>query len=304
MLDTMVIGGGPAGLAAALYACRAGLSVQLLERGLTGGQMSITHLVENYPGFPEPIGGVELAMKMIQQAERFGAEIRTVDVKSLQLEGAVKSATLHDDSVVEARTVILAMGARPRLLPVKNERKFFGSGVSYCATCDGAFFRGKVVAIVGGGDTAVGDAIYLSRFVEKVYVVHRRNGFRAARVLVKNMLENEKIEVLTPRTIERLDGENALESMTLKDPEGNLSQVAVQGLFVAIGSNPDTAFISGQVKLDDYGYIVCDDQMFTGIPGVYACGDATVKHLRQIVTAAADGAIAATSAANYLNIQK
>nr|WP_122012833.1 thioredoxin-disulfide reductase [Maliibacterium massiliense] len=304
MFDCMIIGGGPAGLTAALYAARGGLSTVVLERGMPGGQMGTTHLVENYPGFEEGVEGPDLAMRMMAQAEHFGAQVRYSDVTALRLEGKTKTATLLDESVVQARCAILALGASPRKLGIEGEERLRGAGVSYCATCDGAFFRDKNVAVIGGGDTAVGDALYLARFAAHVHIVHRRDAFRASHILVERMRENKKITVNTPYVPVDIQGTEVVTGVTLRQAQGEETQLlACDGIFIAVGNDPQTALVKEQVALDARGYIITDAAMQTSLEGVFAAGDACQTSLRQIVTAAADGAKAAASAVEWLMVR-
>jgi len=299
--DILIIGGGPAGLTAGLYGARGGLKTVLIEKMFAGGQISTTHLLENYPGFPQGIGGVEISMAMMEQAERFGLSIQYDTVQKLELEGEVKTVVC-DGETWQAPVVILCMGAQPRPLGVEREDAMRGSGVSYCATCDGAFYKGKTVAVVGGGDTACEDAMYLSALAEKVYLIHRRDELRAAGVMRQRVLENEKIEVLWNTRVEALLGEGMLEGLQLTgDHAGALP---VSGVFVAVGTIPQTELVKDILPLDGQGAILTDECMRTSINGVYAAGDVRSTPLRQVVTAAADGAVAATEAARYIMERK
>ena len=295
--DILIIGGGPAGLTAGLYGARGGLKTVLIEKMFAGGQISTTHLLENYPGFPQGIGGVEISMAMMEQAERFGLSIQYDTVQRMALEDEIKTV-FCDGETWQAPVVILCMGAQPRLLGVEREDQLRGSGVSYCATCDGAFYKNKAVAVVGGGDTACEDAMYLAGLADKVYLIHRRDELRAAGIVRQRVLDSDKIEVLWNTQVEDLLGEHQLEGLKLKgDHAGNLE---VSGVFVAVGTVPQTELVKDALKLDNQGAIVTDERMQTSIPGVYAAGDVRSTPLRQVVTAAADGAIAATEAARYL----
>ena len=305
MLDVAIIGGGPAGLTAGLYAARAGLSCELFEGGFPGGQQATTNLVENYPGFPEGIGGPELSMAMQSQAERFGLRIRYDRVERVELQANPKRLFTVDGQV-EARTVILCMGATPRPLGAPGEDRLRGRGVSYCATCDGAFFRGLDVYVVGGGDSAVEEAVFLTRFARRVTIIHRRDRLRAARAVQERAFAHPGIRFLWDTVVERLDGGDVLESLTVRNVKTGQRQVIsagegqdMLGLFGFTGHLPDTELLAGQLELDR-GYIPTDEAMATAIPGVFAAGDARVKEVRQVITAAADGAVAAISAGKYL----
>ena len=298
--DVAIIGGGPAGLAAGLYAARAGRSALLIEELTAGGQITKTHNVENYPGFEEGIDGFSLAAKMERQATRFGLEMKYTSVRELALSEDVKRIGCGKKEFF-ARTVILAMGAEPRLLGIPGEVEQMGTGVSYCATCDGAFFRGMPVAVIGGGDTAVSDALYLSRFAERVYVVHRRDTLRAAQVLQDAARQTENIEFVLDCVPEEILGGDAVEGLRIKNKKTEETHIlAVKGVFEAVGTMPRSALVRELLCCDENGYIKTDAQMGTSLPGVYAAGDVRVTPLRQVITAAADGAVAATSAVEYL----
>ena len=295
MYDVMIIGGGPAGLTAALYAARAGLKTLLAEQAFAGGQASTTDQLENYPGFPEGIGGPELMMRFEEQAQRFGAEEQYVQIDRLELDGPVKRA-FAGDQVFEAKTVILCMGAQRRHLGVPGEEENIGRGVSYCATCDGAFYRGKRVAVLGGGDTAVEDALYLSR-ASHVTLIHRRNELRARGAAVRRLRESENVDFLLEtqvKAIRRGEGGLALEL----DRGGELP---VDGVFIAVGTEPISDLVRGQVELNAAGYVLAGEDTKTSLSGVFCAGDLRAKALRQVVTAAADGAVAAHMAAVYLD---
>ena len=295
--ELLIIGGGAAGLTAGLYGARAGRRTVLIERMFAGGQIATTHRLENYPGFPQGIGGVEIGMAMMEQAERFGLEIQYDTVNGLELDGAVKTARCEGGDW-QAKAVILCMGAEPRRLGVEREDELRGCGVSYCATCDGAFYQDKAVAVVGGGDTACEDALYLAALARKVYLIHRRDELRAAGILRQRVMENERIQVLWSTQVEALLGDGQLEGLALKGE--NKGELQADGLFIAVGTTPQAQLVQGALKLDAQGAIVTDERMRTELPGVYAAGDVRATPLRQVVTAAADGAVAATEAAKYL----
>jgi thioredoxin reductase (NADPH) len=300
MYDIAIIGGGPAGLAAGLYGARGGMDTVLLENMLVGGQITKTTQVDNYPGFPDGIDGFAIGTNMQKQAERFGLEIKRTGVDSVELEGEIKRLYCGRE-VIEAKAVIIATGAHPKKLELDREEKLTGAGVSYCATCDGAFFRNATVAVAGGGDTAVSDALYLSRFAKKVYVIHRRDKLRAAETLQRAMFTTHNIEFVSCAVIIGLIGEDELEGLTVKSTlDGGQREIPVEGLFIAVGVEPSTELFADKVSTDEAGRIITDKHMQTDISGVYAAGDVRDTPLRQVVTAAADGAIAATSAIEHI----
>ena len=297
VLDVAVIGAGPAGLTAGLYAARAGLSVAIYERISPGGQLAQTERVENYPGFAEGADGFELAWAMKEQAEHFGAVIVSEEVTAVDFSGEVKTLTTPFGQH-KARSVIVATGARPRKMGLAGEDELAGRGVSYCATCDGAFFRGRTVAVVGGGDVALEDAIYLARTCEKVWVIHRRNEFRGASVLQEELKALPNVEILYHHVTEEICGTDAVEKLRLKDLEtGVLRELPVAGVFIAVGIRPQTELVQGLAACDEAGYVLAGEDCATSVPGLFAAGDVRKKPLRQIVTAVADGANAATTAA-------
>lgn len=301
IFDLMIIGGGPAGYTAALYGARAGLTVGLMEKLAPGGQMGTTDMVDNYPGFPEGINGFELAMKMKAGAERFGARTISAEVTGLELSGDIKTLQTPKE-VYKARTVILATGAQPRELGLPRERELRGKGVSYCATCDGMFYRGKTVAVVGGGNTAVADALYLSRLCEKVYVIHRRDKLRAPQIQQQNLEMAGNVEFVWDSIVKELRFEERLTGLVTEDKNtGECRELSCAGVFIAVGQVPETELFKGQVQMDEAGYVSAGEDCRTNIPGVFAAGDLRAKPLRQIVTAAADGAVAATAAQEYLD---
>lgn len=304
MIDIAIIGGGPAGLTAGLYAARSGLKSVLFEEVFVGGQAARTARIDNYPGFAEGIDGATLGMNIGQQAMRFGLEIRYDPVSNLELVGDIKRIHTQDE-VLEARTVIIATGASPHKLGLDNEQKLTGSGVSYCATCDGAFFKGKDVAVVGGGDTAVADAIYLARYATRVYLIHRRDKLRADEILQKAVFAEPNVELVFDSEVRSLIGEESLAGiMVYQKTAGELKQLDVHGLFVAVGIQPRTDLVKDILDLTKDGYIQTDALMQTSIAGVYAVGDVRNTPLRQVVTAVADGAVAATQAAERCSLNK
>ena len=298
--DMLIIGGGPGGYTAALYAARAGLSAVVLEKLSAGGQMAQSHRIDNYPGFPEGIDGFDLAERMQQQAERFGAQTEYAEVYSLDLKADPKRADTSE-GVFYGRTVVLATGAGPRELGIPRERDLTGRGVAYCAACDGMFFKGKTVVVVGGGDSAVAEALTLSRVAEKVILVHRRDSLRATKVYHEALEKAENVEFRWNSTVVQLLGEKKLSGVVLKNVlTGEESELSCDGLFVSVGRKPVTELVEGQLELDRSGYVIADESTVTNIPGVYAVGDMRTKKLRQVVTAVADGAVAVHMAEEYL----
>ncbi|MDD6057116.1 MAG: thioredoxin-disulfide reductase [Clostridiales bacterium] len=303
MYDVIIIGSGPAGLAAAIYGQRAMLSVLTIEKQpMGGGQVLDTYDVDNYPGCPG-IGGFELGTKFKDHAAGLGAEIIRDEVIALELNEPVKKVRTKKKEY-EAKTVILATGAKHRMLGVDGEERLRGMGVSYCATCDGAFFRGKETAVVGGGDVALEDALFLARTCSKVYLIHRRNEFRGAKVLQEKVMQTANIQIIWETVVERILGETQVTGLALCNKKTKEhSEISVSGVFVAVGIEPNTALVDGILELDEASYIKAGEDCTTNIPGVFAAGDLRTKGLRQIITAAADGANAITSAENYLNTQ-
>lgn len=299
--DLIIVGGGPGGYTAALYGARAGLRTLILEKMSAGGQMGLTSQIENYPGFPEGVDGIELADRMQLQAERNGAETMYAEVTSLQLQGDVKLVKTTEADV-EAKTVVIATGANPRTLGLEREQALTGRGIHYCAHCDGMFYRGKTVAVVGGGNSAVADALHLSRLAKKVYLIHRRDRLRAERIQEQALREAENIEILWNTTVEALLESGRLNGVVLRDARnGAKRELALDGLFVSVGRVPVTELVKGQLELDGAGYIVADETTQTSIPGVFAVGDVRTKALRQVVTAVSDGAVAVHFADAYLH---
>ena len=294
--DMIIIGGGPAGYTAALYAARAGLDVIVVERMSAGGQMAVTDTIDNYSGFSEGIPGWELGMKMQAGAERFGAVTKYGEVVSAELEGNIKKVRTSSDEL-GARTVVIATGAGPRELGIKREEEFVSRGVHYCAHCDGRFYKNKVVAVVGGGNSALEDALYLSRLAAKVYLIHRRDSFRASKIYVDALSKSTNIEFLANSSVAELIADERVTGIRLADGR----ELEINGLFVSIGRKPASDIFRGQLKLDEGGYIVADESTRTSIAGVYAIGDVRTKPLRQVVTAVGDGAVAVHFAEEYLS---
>lgn len=300
MYDVIIIGGGPAGLTAGLYNARARLNVLLLEKLAPGGQVLTTDWVENYPGFPEGVSGFELMDRMRNQAERFGLVIQNKDVLSLDFRKDRKIIITGDERL-EAKAVILACGATWKRLGIEGEDLLIGKGVSYCATCDGPFYRDQAVAVIGGGDTAIEEAVFLTRFVSKVYLVHRRATLRATKLLQERAKSQEKIEFVWDTVPTRILGKTAVEGIDLKNIKtGDITKKDVSGVFVFIGTIPNTALVNGLVEFDKNDFIITDNDMETSVPGVYAAGDIRSKLFRQISTAVGEGAAAAFSAEKYL----
>lgn len=298
--DMVIIGGGPGGYTAALYAARAGLDVVVLERLSAGGQMALTHQVDNYPGFPEGIDGFTLGMQMQEGAERFGAKTEYAEVRSMDLKAEPKRIETSEGTFY-GKTVVYAAGAGPRKLGLPEEEMLAGRGIHYCAACDGMFYKGKTVVVVGGGNSAVADALVLSRIAEKVILVHRRDQLRAEKVYHKALNEASNLEFCWNSTVSRLLHGDKVKGIVIKDVfSGKETELSCDGVFVSIGRSPSTQLLRGQVCLDSAGYVAAGESCRTNIPGVFAVGDVRTKALRQIVTAAADGAVAVHYAEEYL----
>ena len=298
--DMVILGGGPGGYTAALYAARAGLDVVVLERLSAGGQMALTSQIDNYPGFPEGVDGFELGMKFQEQAERFGAVTEYAEVKSLDLRAEPKIIETSEGQYL-SRTVVIATGAGPRKLGLAGEERLSGRGIHYCAHCDGMFYRDKVVAIVGGGNSAAAEAAFLSRIAKKVILIHRRDTLRATKIYHEPLMKLPNLEFRWNSAVTEILGENRLSGIRVENLlSGESEELQVDALFVSIGRKPATALVEGQLELQN-GYIIAGEDTKTSIPGVYAVGDLRTKALRQIITAAADGANAAAAAEEYLS---
>ena len=297
MYDTVIVGSGPAGLTAAIYAKRAGLETLLIENTpVGGGQIATTDRVDNYPGLLG-INGMELGMKFREHAEKLGCGFRDGQVVKVEPD----KVTLDDGTTIDTKTVVLALGADHRQLGVPGENEFRGKGVSYCATCDGAFFRKKDLAVVGGGDVALDDAIYLSRFASRVYLIHRRDEFRGAQSLVDEASSKENVTFVMDTVVNQVDGENMVTGVETENKKtGEKSTIPVNGVFMAVGTQPNTAGIEGLPDTDEKGYVIAGEDCVTSIPGIFAAGDLRTKQLRQVITAAADGANAITSVQSFL----
>jgi thioredoxin reductase (NADPH) len=302
LYDVIIIGGGPAGLTAGLYTSRARLKTLLIEKGLAGGQVANTEFIENYPGFDEGISGQELSRRMEVQAKKFGTEIIQGTVKQISLNGKIKKIILDEnEQIYEAKTVIIATGAHPKPLGVEGEDRLRGKGVSYCATCDGAFFKGEKIAVIGGGDSAVEEALFLTRFAEIVHIIHRRDKLRATKIAQERAFANEKIRFIWDSVVKKIDGEDSVKAIHLRNVKtGEESILEVSGVFIYIGYIPNTEFIKGLVELNENNYIITNDEMMTSVTGIFAAGDVRAKSLKQIATAVGDGATAAVSAARYI----
>ena len=298
--DMIIVGGGPGGYTAALYGARAGLNVLVIEKLSAGGQMALSPMIDNYPGFEDGIDGFSLGEKMLAGAQRFGAESLLAEVTELQLDAPVKIVRTTEGDF-EAPVVIIATGADPKNLGLPGEQNLVGRGISHCAACDGMFYKGKTVVVVGGGNTAAADALQLSRICEKVIIVHRRDTLRATKVYHQPLLNAPNVEFLWNSTVSELLQNGRLTGVKVQNLiTGEEKEISADGLFVSIGRKPNSSLVQGQMELDEAGYIVADESTVTSLPGVFAVGDVRTKNVRQIVTAAADGAVAAHYAEEYL----
>ncbi|MHB9087795.1 MAG: thioredoxin-disulfide reductase [Thermoleophilia bacterium] len=300
--DIIIIGGGPAGLTAGLYSGRARRRTLLLEKAAVGGQAATTDHIENYPGFPDGVGGFELTQMMRTQAEQFDVEIREISgVESIEADGDDRLVVTDGESF-RARSVIVASGAEPSTLGIPGETELRGRGVSYCATCDGAFYRDLEVAVVGGGDSAVEEAIFLTKFASKVYVIHRRDELRAARILQERAFDNPKIELVWDSHLKKILGEGKVEEIVIENKNTHeRSSIMLSGVFIYIGTVPNTTFCAGSIDLDDRDYVVTDDKLETSLAGVFACGDCRANRLKQVSIAVGEGALAAVEADKYID---
>ncbi len=299
--DIIILGGGPAGYTAALYACRAGFSTLVIEKMAAGGQMTLTSDIDNYPGFETGIDGFTLGIKMQQSAERFGAKTEFDEVLSVDFSDKTKKITTHSGEFL-AKAVIIATGANPKELGLENEETLTGRGIHYCAHCDGRFYKDKTVAVIGGGNSAVSDALYLSRMAKKVYLVHRRDTLKATQVYMKPLKDAENIEFLWNNTLCDVVFDNKVTGAKIKSTvTDSITEIEVDGVFISIGRKPATEFLNGVINLDENGYIIADETTKTNIPGVFAVGDVRTKALRQVVTAVSDGAASIHFAEEYLS---
>ncbi len=302
--DVVIIGGGPGGLTAGLYAARGDMKTLLLEKLLPGGQAATTYWIDNYPGFPEGVSGPQLMMAMKDQAVRFGLEIGTDEAVGLQVEEDGFLVKGQDKSY-SAHTVIVASGATVAKLGVPGEEKLRGKGVSYCATCDGAFFRDQELVVVGGGDAAVEEGMFLTKFAKKVHVVHRRDRLRAAKAIQERAFKNDRMDFIWNTVVEEILGDQDVEGVRLKNLKtGETSELPCKGVFIYVGNIPNSQFLKGKVDMDERGYILTDNNMTTSVNGVFACGDVRQKALRQVVTACGEGAAAAYAAQQFVEEKK
>lgn len=299
--DIIIIGGGPAGLSCALYTCRSRLKTLLIEKGMAGGQLLLTERVDNYPGFPGGTSAAELSEKMKEHALEWGLEYIQGEITSLCMDGNKKIVSCGDEDMFVARAVIIATGALPRLLNVPGEKELAGRGVSYCGLCDGPLYRDKVIAVIGGGDSAVEESVYLTRFAKRLYLIHRRDTFRAEKVLQEELFANKNIEVILNTIVNSINGKEVVSSLNIKNVQTVEERILpVQGVFIYVGMIPATSFLKDLVKLDENGYIFTDENMETSCKGIYAIGDVRNKTVRQVTTAASDGTIAAVMVEKYL----
>jgi thioredoxin reductase (NADPH) len=305
LLNVVIIGSGCAGLTAAIYAARANLKPIVIDGYEPGGQLTLTTMVENFPGFPDGILGPELIENMRTQARRFGAEFRAGAVTAVDVSHAPFKVTAAKETF-ESKTLIIASGASARMLGLESERKLVGHGLSTCATCDGFFFRGKEIAVIGGGDTAMEEATFLTRFASRVHLIHRRNEFRATKIMLDRAQSNDKIRFVTPAVVEEVTDveKNSVEGIRLRNPDtGEAATLAVEGVFVAIGHDPNTKVFRGQLDMNESGYLITHDGAKTNVPGVFAAGDVQDHHYRQAITAAGSGCMAAMDAEKFLEAQ-
>jgi len=298
----IILGGGPAGLTAGLYAARDRLKVLLVEKGVVGGQVLVTDWIDNYPGFPDGVTGNELIEKMAAQAARFGLEVKNGNVVKMELSGALKKLTLESGDELTCQALIICTGARPNKLKIPGEDEFAGRGVSYCATCDGPFFRDQEIIVVGGGDTAIQEADFLTKFAAKVTVVHRRETLRATRILQEKAFANQRIEFIWNSNVVAIQGKKEVERVKLRNNKGEEQEITARGVFILIGTIPNNEMLlPEQLGADKFGFIKTDDEMRTKVPGVMAAGDIRSKTVRQIVNGAGEGAVAAIAAEHYLS---
>jgi len=301
MYDLIIIGGGPAGLTAAIYAARGGLKTAVVESMMPGGQAAATEKIDNYPGFPEGVSGFDLTSSFYKQAINQKADFIFEPVVSMNLQGSVKQVQTNQQKL-EAKAIIIAAGSKPSPLGAKGEDTFHGKGVSYCATCDGAFFRDRKVAVVGGGNAALEEAVYLTKFASEVYIIHRRDQFRAAQIAVDKAKNNPKISFVLDSVVEEIHGSDKVENIIVRNVKTDKkNELKVDGIFIYIGTQPNTQFVSDYFKTDEKGYIITDSLLRTNVDGVYAAGDIRNTPLRQVATAVGDGALAAVQVEKYLS---
>jgi len=306
MVKVIIIGAGPAGLSAGIFLCRDKIETLIIEKFSPGGNMLFTEIIENYPGFPEGISGFTLSENMKNQFLKFGGEIKDGEVDKIELNGNKKIVKLKNGEVLESDVLIIASGSSRKKLSVKGEDNLIGKGVSYCAICDGAFFKDKEVAVVGGGDSAVEEAIYLTKFAKSVYIIHRRDNFRAKKYLQEILKSNEKIKILLSTVVEEIKGKEKVEGIIVKNILKNeINEIKVDGVFVSVGQKPNTEFLNCLIITDKNGFIIVNEKMETNISGIFACGDVIKKSLYQIITACSEGMIAGFYAEKYLeNLQR
>ncbi len=298
----IIIGGGPAGLTAGLYAARDRLQVILVEKGVAGGQVLVTDWVDNYPGFPDGVSGADLIEKIAAQAKRFGLETKNANVVKIELTGEEKKLIFESGEELTCQALIICTGARPNKLGIPGEKELTGKGVSYCGTCDGPFFKDKEIVVVGGGDTAIQEADFLTKFASKVTVIHRRDELRATKVLQEKAFANKRIEFIWNANVVAIEGEKEVEWVNVRSNNGEESEIAVSGVFILIGTIPNNEVLPlEQLGADEFGFVITDDEMQTKMPGVMAAGDIRSKRVRQIINAAGEGAVAAIAAEHYLN---
>jgi thioredoxin reductase (NADPH) len=304
MKELIIIGGGPAGLTAGMYAARARLNAVLIEKGFSGGQVITTDWIENYPGFPDGISGPELGQKFDDHAVKFGLEKAYGNVTQLTTDGKVKRLIFEDGATLDAKAVIIATGANPMQLGVQGEDEYRGKGVSYCATCDGAFFRNRKICVVGGGNTAIEEAIFLTKFASEVEIIHRRDQLRATKIIQEHAFANPKIKMRWNSIVERIIGLETVKAMTVKNiVTGEKVDVETDGVFIFVGYKPNTDFVKDVLTLDESGYIVVNSMLESSIPGIFAAGDVNNRFLKQVATAVGDGALAAVAAEKYIERQ-
>ena len=302
--EVIIRGGGPAGLTAGLYTSRARLRTLLIENGIFGGQMTTTEMIENYPGFPQGVTGDELSRLMEEQAKRFGMEVANQEIVEVTLEGALKRVRTYETSYV-CEALIICTGAEYRKLGVPGEKEFAGKGISYCATCDGAFFKDATIMVVGGGDSALTEALFLTKFVKELTIIHRRDALRATKIYQERALANPKIKVMWDSVVQEVKGDQIVRSVVVKNVKtGETKELTTDGVFLFVGLSPRTEFLKSLVKLDEARYIITDENGETSVPGIFAAGDCRKKLLRQIATSVGDGATAAFAAEKYLENKK
>jgi thioredoxin reductase (NADPH) len=299
--DVVIIGGGPAGLTAGIYAARARLKTVMIEKMAVGGQIINAWLVENYPGYKDGVSGVDLTMAMHEQATKFGLETISDEVMSIEVKGQQKIVKTAGGDY-EAKSIIIAGGAERQKINVPGEKEFTGKGVSYCATCDGAFFRNKAVAVLGGGNSAVTEALELTKFASKIYLIHRRHELRATKILQEKLLADTRIQILWDTVVEEIKGEKFVNKLKIKNAvTGQASELPVDGVFVSVGTQPATGYLKGIITLDAFGSVVVNDRLETNVPGIFAAGDIRSGSIKQVIGAAGDGAMAAINAGKYIS---